>query len=86
MQIHEGDDQKNLEAYWSRITKIPKSRFTKTIIRPKGRKVGKAKGTCKIRYSDKNTYIKLNNLLKDVFSLAEKRFLSRNFHTERGLV
>ena len=37
LQIHEGDNQKELENYWSEITKIPHERFTKTIIRPKKR-------------------------------------------------
>lgn len=72
LQIHEGDGQKTLETYWSKITNIPRIRFTKTIIRPKGRKTGKTKGTCKIRYSDKNTYIKLSNLLKDILGLSQK--------------
>ena len=70
LQIHEGDDQKALETYWSDITKIPKERFTKTIVRPVGNKVGKSKGTCKVRYSDKNSYLKLpvllNNILADL--------------------
>lgn len=69
LQIHEGDDKETLENYWSKITNIPRVRFTKTIIRPKGKKAGKTNGTCKIRYSDKNTYIKLSNLLKDVLKL-----------------
>lgn len=70
LQIHEGDDQKYLENYWSWVTKIPTSRFTKTIIRPTGNKIGKTKGTCKIRYSDKKIYNKidtaLSNLLKKI--------------------
>lgn len=68
LHIHEGDNQEELETYWSKATKIPKSRFTKTIIRPKGNKVGKSKGTCKIRYCDKATYLKLSQLLSDVIS------------------
>ena len=70
LQIHEGDNQKEIENYWSKITKIPRDRFTKTIIRPIGNKVGKSKGTCKIRYSDKQKYLRLdfllNNLLKQI--------------------
>ena len=65
LQVHEGDDQAGLEAYWSSITDIPKERFTKTIVRPKGNKVGRSKGTCKIRYCDKQTYIRLSNMLND---------------------
>src|SRR4030042_4415773 len=72
LQIHQGDNQKSFESYWSSITKIPKNRFTKTIVRPRGRKVGKTKGTCKVRYSDKNTYQKLNNLLKNILTLLTK--------------
>jgi len=72
LQIHKGDDQKSLESYWSKITNIPITRFTKTIIRPKGKKIGKTKGTCKVRYSDKNIYLKLNNLLKDILNLSRK--------------
>jgi len=68
LQIHEGDDQEKMEDYWSGITKIPRERFTKTIIRPKGNKVGKSKGTCKVRYSDKDTYLKLKGLLDGVLS------------------
>lgn len=66
LHIHEGDDQKKIESCWSKITKIPKERFTKTIIRPKGKKVGKSKGTCKIRYCKKETYYKLKGLLEDI--------------------
>ena len=69
LQIHEGDNQKKLENFWSTITKIPKSRFNKTIIRPKGNKVGKSSGTCKIRYTDKETHGKINNLLKEIINM-----------------
>ena len=41
LQIHEGDDKEELEQYWSLATKIPKDRFYKTIVRPKGNKVDK---------------------------------------------
>ncbi len=66
LQIHEGDDKTVLEDYWSKVTKIPKERFNKTIVRPKGNKVGKTKGTCKIRYSDKATYLRLENALTNI--------------------
>ena len=73
LQIHEGDNQEQIENYWSKTTKIPKTRFTKTIIRPKGNKMGKSMGTCKVRYSDKATYLKLENFLKNVLSSFDKR-------------
>lgn len=68
LQIHEGDDKNAMETYWSEITKIPTTRFNKTIVRPMGNKVGKSRGTCKVRYSDKSTYLKLENLLENVLS------------------
>ena len=47
LQIHENDDQEKIENYWSEVTKIPRNRFTKTIVRPKGNKPGKSRGTVK---------------------------------------
>jgi hypothetical protein len=73
LQIHEGDNQEEIEDYWSKTTKIPRNRFTKTIIRPKGNKIGKSMGTCKVRYSDKVTYLKLENFLKNVLSSSSLR-------------
>ncbi len=69
LQIHDGDNQETLEKFWSELTEIPRNRFTKTIVRNKGRKIGKNRGTCKIRYCDKLTYLKLSQMLNDVLSL-----------------
>lgn len=66
LQVHDGDNQKEFERYWSRITNIPKHRFNKTIIRPAGNKIGKSRGTCKVRYSDKATYAKIQNLTEKI--------------------
>jgi len=66
LQIHEGDDKLKMENYWSELTKIPKNRFNKTIIRPVGNKIGKSMGTCKIRYTDKKTLDKIINLLNNL--------------------
>jgi hypothetical protein len=63
LQIHEGDDQNELESYWASLVGVPRSQFNKTIIRPVGRKVGKSKGTCKIRFADKGVYEKLEGML-----------------------
>mgnify|MGYP001605568529 FL=1 len=68
LQIHEGDDEEKLEMYWSGETAIPRSRFTKTIIRPTGHKAGKSQGTCKVRYSDKMTYNKIKELSERILS------------------
>lgn len=63
IQIHYGDDKLKLENYWSKITDIPKRRFNKTIVRPAGHKPGKSLGTCKVRFSDKATYLQLEKML-----------------------
>lgn len=63
IQIHEGDDKETFEEFWSQNINIPRSRFTKTIIRPAGNKFGKNMGTCKVRYTDKKLYLKLESLL-----------------------
>lgn len=68
LQIHEGDNKADLENFWSQMTSIPLSRFNKTIIRPKGRKIGKTKGTCKIRYCDKATQKKLTTYLEKLLA------------------
>ena len=68
LQIHEGDNQDAIESFWSTITTIPRNQFTKTIIRPRGNKVGKSRGTCKVRYSDKLTYEKIEEKFKEVVS------------------
>ncbi len=68
LQIHEGDDKNKIEKYWSKLTNIPLNRFTKTIIRPKGNKVGKTLGTCKVRYTDKEVYQLLDKKVKEILN------------------
>lgn len=68
IQIHEGDDQEKLERFWSKATRISLSNFNKTIVRPTGHKVGKSSGTCKIRYSDKPTHLKIQSILDQALS------------------
>jgi hypothetical protein len=65
IQIHEGDDQEEIELFWENATGIPRSQFNKTIIRSKGNKPGKNKGTFKLRTYNKALYEKLMNLLKE---------------------
>ena len=71
IQVHKNDDVGRLEKYWTKITKIPKSRFQKTIIRPIGNKPGKTNGTCKIRYHDKLTYLKASGILKSILEKTQ---------------
>jgi hypothetical protein len=68
LQIHEGDNQEELEEYWCRITAIPRENFNKTIVRPVGNKVGKSRGTCKVRCSDKEIYGKLQGRLSEILN------------------
>jgi len=64
VQIHKDDDRKEVELFWSEVTDIPLTQFNKTIIRNKGNKPGKTKGTFKIRVYDKGVFERMQNLLK----------------------
>ena len=52
------------EKFWAIKTGIPISQFNKTIIRPKGNKPNKNKGTFKLRLYDKKLYEKLEDMLR----------------------
>lgn len=66
LQIHEGDNQEELENFWSEVTKVPREQFNKTFIRPAGMKVGKSRGTCKVRLHSKQLHLELIKSLKDL--------------------
>lgn len=72
LQIHLGDNQEELESFWEKITDIPKSQFNKTIIRPAGNKLGKSRGTCKIRIHNKVLHLKLIKLLEDLRGVVHR--------------
>ena len=59
LQIHKGDNQSELENYWSKELGLPLSQFNKTIVRLKGNKPNKTKGTFKLRLYDKNIFLLL---------------------------
>lgn len=65
IQIHEGDNQKEIENYWTKAIGISKKQLNKTIIRPKGNKPDKNKGTFKLRLYNKPLYNKLEKLLNN---------------------
>jgi hypothetical protein len=69
LQIHEGDNQIELEKYWSQELKLSLNQFQKTIIRPTGNKIGKSQGTGKVRFADKNTYLMLQSKLEELLTL-----------------
>lgn len=54
IHIHEYHNEKEIKNYWSKITKIPLSQFTKSYLKPHTSKNSKAgyKGTISIRYYD----------------------------------
>ncbi len=70
LQIHANDDVKKTLHFWSTQTQIPLKQFQKTIIRPRGQKIGKTQGTCKVRFNDKRYHLQLqeelDNLLKEL--------------------
>lgn len=64
IQIHEGDNQKEIEKFWCRAIGIKKSQLNKTIIRAKGNKPGKNKGTFKLRVYNKKLHERLSEMLQ----------------------
>jgi len=70
LQIYEGDNRKQLERYWSEYLQIPPHNFQRTIVRPKGNKPGKSRGTCKVRMVDKEVYIQLTVMLREIMALV----------------
>lgn len=63
LQIHEGDHKSSLEKYWSDFLALPLNQFNKTIIRKKGNKPGKNRGTFKLRVYNKKLFDKLQKML-----------------------
>ena len=74
IQIHNGDDQAKIEAFWSKISGISITQFNKTIIRERGNKIGKNHGTFKVRMYDKMIYKKIEELLQE--ELRQFKFIS----------
>lgn len=72
LQIHQGDNQEKLEEFWEKVTDVPRRQFNKSIIRPTGNKVGKSKGTCKIRVHDKALYLELAHRLKKLRGVVHR--------------
>ena len=65
--VYDDIKTKEIEIFWSNYLEIPIRNFNKTIIfKPKnlGNKMN-LRGTCKLRYYGKNTFLKLNELIVD---------------------
>src|SRR3989338_4111695 len=71
LHLHANDNIKELESYWLHVCKISKNQLHKTIIRPAGRKIGKTRGTCKIRYHDKKAYLSAKKILDRIIQQTE---------------
>ena len=65
LQIHKGDNKKEIEKYWLNIAKIPKEQLNKTIVRQIGNKPGKNLGTFKIRVYGSEIFDRLSSLLEN---------------------
>lgn len=72
LQIHQGDNQEELENFWQEVTDVPREQFNKTIIRPVGNKIGKSRGTCKIRVHDKALYLELAKRLEKIRGVGHR--------------
>jgi len=64
--IYNDLEKEKIENFWSSVCQIPLSRFHKTIvlIAKNSKYKPNPLGTCKIRYSDKKAYLKLNDLIE----------------------
>lgn len=67
--MYEELNEDRLVNFWSKISGIPKSRFNKTIIlkQKNFRYKPNPLGTFKVRYSNKEHFIKLRGIIDDVF-------------------
>lgn len=63
IQIHEGDNKEETEDYWAKEVGITKNQLNKTIIRDRGNKPNKNKGTFKLRLYNKVLFEKLEKML-----------------------
>lgn len=68
IQIHEGDSQTMIEAFWTEYLGISKSQLNKTIIRGEGHRKRNNYGTFKIRLYDKKVYEILQEQLDSLLS------------------
>ena len=72
LQIHQGDNIEEIENFWALGTGITRSQFNKTIIRPQGNRVGKTRGTCKIRIYDKHLFLKISERLDNLRGVVHR--------------
>ncbi len=69
LHLHSGQNEKQIKAYWSRITNIPIRQFRKSYIKKEGsgyRKNKLYKGTIKIRVCDSNLLYKILGWIEGV--------------------
>lgn len=65
ISVYDDSKVKGTKTFWSNLTKIPLINFNKTVIfKPKNLKNKLSLlGTCKVRYHDKKTFLRLNELI-----------------------
>ena len=65
LSIYNEQNKNEIELFWSDLLKIPIKNFNKTyIFKPKNIKNKMIlRGTCKLRYHDKESFLKLNDLI-----------------------
>jgi hypothetical protein len=71
LHVYSDQDEKKLKYFWSKITNIPESQFSKSFVHTKkggNYKKNSQYGTMSLRYSDKQLLIIINNWIKEVFS------------------
>lgn len=73
IQLHQGDDQQTLESFWLNYLQLSRSQLNKTIVRPMGNKIGKNKGTFKLRLYNKKLYYVLEQMLKKNLDIIDSR-------------
>lgn len=77
LHIHELHCRKNLEEYWSQLTKIPLKQFHKTQIKPtslRQRRNTLYNGTCAVRISSKDLFRKIKGWKLGVLEKINKKY------------
>ena len=65
LHIHIGNDIEYFERYWSREIGIPLTQFNKTMVKKKGQREKRNKGTFKLRAYGKKYFLKLQKLVEE---------------------
>jgi len=80
LNFYDNVDRNKLIKFWSTITKIPKNQFynTKSCHAENPKYRPNLLGTCKIRYMDKKTYFKLDEIIKKRLGKEASLIVNKN--------